>query len=79
MAFETWIGIRGKDSDVTPPFPPYNLDRLVRLARQQLRAAGKPADALAVYHEVAKLRREELRAAAAVNRSEGAQKAPKGE
>lgn len=41
--------------------PVYDIDRLVRLARQQLRADGLPVDSLAVYALVARLRAGELR------------------
>ena len=44
-------------------FPPYNLDALIRRARARLSLVGTAqTDSLAIYHMVARLRREELEA-----------------
>ena len=59
-------------------FPQYNLDTLQARARARLVAMGEnPRDRLRVYHLVAKLRAEELRASRSQGNPQGPQ-APEG-
>ena len=47
---------------MTEVFPAYDLDRLTREARRRLRTLGLEPTSLSVYHLVASIRAEELRA-----------------
>lgn len=50
--------------DIVPSFPLYDLELLIRVARADLIAAGQEPDDLSIYRRVARLRREQLGAAA---------------